>query len=160
MAVKKRRISSEATGSTGNVSRRTSPRTADSSEKEKPERTRLFLNSLLDVSELRYGKRVQDSGSQVSSPSKGDKDRLKLNPLYCDFTGNMGLGIIDSPIYTPKIEDTWSIEEIKLFEGAIYQLGKEFTSISKLIKTKTTKEVIQFYYIWKKSKKYKAWKNS
>ncbi len=37
--------------------------------------------------------------------------------------------------------------------------GKHFHIISKFVKTKSTKEIIEFYYIWKKTCHYRRWKN-
>ena len=36
--------------------------------------------------------------------------------------------------------------------------GKIFHEVQKVVKTKTTKEIIEFYYIWKKTSHYKKWK--
>jgi len=36
--------------------------------------------------------------------------------------------------------------------------GKDFWQASKLITTKSTKDVIEFYYCWKKTEHYKQWK--
>lgn len=37
--------------------------------------------------------------------------------------------------------------------------GKQFHQIQKWVKTKCTKEIIEFYYIWKKTSHYQRWKN-
>ena len=36
--------------------------------------------------------------------------------------------------------------------------GKHFHTIQRMVKTKTTKEVVEFYYIWKKTSHYDMWK--
>lgn len=36
--------------------------------------------------------------------------------------------------------------------------GKQFNLVSKSVKTKTVREVIELYYLWKKSDHYKSWK--
>lgn len=61
-------------------------------------------------------------------------------------------------LWVNKIEDTWSPLEINVFEGGIFTYGKEFSLISKLIGTKNVKEVVDYFYVWKKSKKYDEWK--
>lgn len=45
----------------------------------------------------------------------------------------------------------WSFNEVLMFERLIMLHGKNFYSISKDLETKTVKECVQFYYIWKKS---------
>ena len=54
--------------------------------------------------------------------------------------------------------ERWSPLEVALFEAAISQYGKQFHQIQKEIETKTTKEVIEFYYMWKKTSHYEKWK--
>ena len=68
------------------------------------------------------------------------------------------LGFIQSPFRRPTIIEKWSPYEIALFEGSMLHYGKEFQNISRQIRTKTTQEVIDFYYIWKKTAHYKKWK--
>lgn len=38
--------------------------------------------------------------------------------------------------------------------------GKLFPQLSQLVGSKSVKDVIEFYYVWKKSKNYKQWKAS
>jgi len=45
-----------------------------------------------------------------------------------------------------------------VFEGSMTLFGKDFWQASKLITTKSTKDVIEFYYCWKKTEHYKQWK--
>lgn len=68
------------------------------------------------------------------------------------------LGFVKSPFRRPTIIEKWSPYEIALFEGSMFHYGKEFRQVSKQIGTKTTREVIDFYYIWKKTAHYKKWK--
>mmetsp|Transcript_2913 Transcript_2913/g.3944 ORF Transcript_2913/g.3944 Transcript_2913/m.3944 type:complete len:285 (-) Transcript_2913:359-1213(-) len=70
------------------------------------------------------------------------------------------LGSLVSPIAQDRIEDNWSPKEISLFESGICTYGKHFHVIKRLLKNKTTKEVVQFYYVWKKSDNYAIWKKS
>ncbi len=44
------------------------------------------------------------------------------------------------------------------FEGAICIHGKLFHKVAKAVETKTCSEVIEFYYVWKKTGHYKQWK--
>eukprot|EP01066_Platyproteum_vivax_P008744 Platyproteum_vivax@DN3744_c0_g1_i1.p1 len=57
-----------------------------------------------------------------------------------------------------EVFDLWGPWEIAVFEAAICKYGKTFHKISKLLPNKTTKDCVNFYYIWKKTNRYIAWK--
>lgn len=52
--------------------------------------------------------------------------------------------------FTFKETNLWTKDEIKQFEEYIFKHDKNFIEISKELKTKTTKECVEFYYLWKK----------
>lgn len=57
----------------------------------------------------------------------------------------------------PKIapvEDTWSDSEVLQFEAGILSYGKDFHKINSTLFSKSVKQMIQFYYVWKKSPRY------
>uniref|UniRef100_A0A1Y1LPB3 Transcriptional-regulating factor 1 n=2 Tax=Photinus pyralis TaxID=7054 RepID=A0A1Y1LPB3_PHOPY len=58
----------------------------------------------------------------------------------------------DHPLlhYQYSDSDRWSSEEIEAFQHALFRYGKDFFSISRDIGSKSTKQCVQFYYIWKK----------
>lgn len=63
--------------------------------------------------------------------------------------------------YAPRAPaDKWSPYEIALFESALCLVGKHFSHVSGVVKTKTTAECIEFYYMWKKSAHYSSWKEN
>jgi hypothetical protein len=68
------------------------------------------------------------------------------------------LDMLVSPLRKPSILDNWAPKEIALFEAGMTAIGKDFHAIQKLIKTKTTNEIVEFYYLWKKSAHYQMWK--
>lgn len=68
------------------------------------------------------------------------------------------LSILLSPIRRPTVIEKWSPYEIAVFEASLAVVGKEFHQVQKFVKTKSTKEIIEFYYIWKKTAHYKVWK--
>jgi hypothetical protein len=96
------------------------------------------------------------------------------------------LGRLTSPVREPNVFDSWSPLEVAKFEAAICLVGKKFNLISKVraprcalarsvrgrrpstahrcllqvIGTKSTSDVIAFYYVWKQSKNYRLWKSS
>lgn len=57
-----------------------------------------------------------------------------------------------------SILELWNPREIALFEAALYLHGKQFHKVQRYIQTKTTKQVVAFYYVWKKTKHYQEWK--
>ena len=68
------------------------------------------------------------------------------------------MGQVDSDLVPMSPLEKWSPHEVVVFEAAICVYGKDFYQISKAIKTKTTKEVIEFYYSWKFSSHYYSWR--
>mmetsp|Transcript_30185 Transcript_30185/g.69195 ORF Transcript_30185/g.69195 Transcript_30185/m.69195 type:complete len:488 (-) Transcript_30185:502-1965(-) len=68
------------------------------------------------------------------------------------------LGVLLSPLRRPTVIERWNPFEIASFEAAISLYGKDFHLVQQIVKTKTTKEVVEFYYIWKKTSHYKRWK--
>ena len=70
------------------------------------------------------------------------------------------LGYLKSPLRRPSVVEKWSPYEIAVFEGSMALFGKDFLKIHKQIGSKSTKEVIDFYYIWKKTSHYAVWKKT
>jgi hypothetical protein len=68
------------------------------------------------------------------------------------------LGILTCPLRRENPFDLWAPLEIAKFEACISVYGKDFHAIQRVVKTKSTRQVIEFYYIWKKSSHYAAWK--
>jgi hypothetical protein len=57
----------------------------------------------------------------------------------------------------PHVFENWSPREIAIFETWICKFGKNFNLFSKFIKTKNTREVVEFYFWWKNTSHYKIW---
>lgn len=70
------------------------------------------------------------------------------------------LGRLTAPTREALVFDDWSPLQIAKFEAAICLEGKNFPLIANVIGTKTTMQVIEFYYAWKQSKNYAVWKIS
>lgn len=70
------------------------------------------------------------------------------------------LGVLMSPCRRPNVFENWSPREIIVFEGAIALYGKDFHTIQRFVHTKNTKEIIEFYYLWKMSSHYTEWKRN
>jgi hypothetical protein len=67
------------------------------------------------------------------------------------------LDMLTSPLRKGHVLDAWTAREIATFEAGMCSLGKDFHAIQKLVKTKTTNELVDFYYIWKSSSHYQVW---
>jgi len=99
------------------------------------------VDSLLRaVSNLYYRpKEVHASGTAVWV--NGDYDSLEYPTI----------DLLLSPLRKPNVLDCWSPREIALFEAGICRLGKNFHQIQRLLPTKTTQAIVEFYYnCWKK----------
>ncbi|GMH67179.1 hypothetical protein TrRE_jg13328 [Triparma retinervis] len=68
------------------------------------------------------------------------------------------LGVLTSSLRRRTVIENWSPLEVSRFEASLSVYGKQFHVASKVIRTKTTREVIEFYYVWKKTGNYRAWK--
>lgn len=68
------------------------------------------------------------------------------------------LAYLKSSRRQPLIVERWSPLEIALFEAAIVQHGKQFHLVQKAVETKSTRDIIDFYYVWKKTSHYRMWK--
>jgi len=65
-----------------------------------------------------------------------------------------------SPLHrtaTSPIEN-WNPFEVAMFESSLHIYGKNFHTVQKVIGTKSCKEIVEFYYVWKKTHRYKVWK--
>ena len=98
------------------------------------------------------------SSKQLKLSKRPKKSTTK--PQLSGIHHHNTLGILMSPLYTPTVEEQWSRHEIAVFESGICVYGKRFHSIQKMIKTKSTKEVVAFFYVWKKTAAYKVWKRT
>lgn len=79
-----------------------------------------------------------------------------LNPHYAERV--TALGYLTSPSRRKTIWEDWSPRQVALFEAGILQYGKDFSTISNLLEKKETKDVVAFYYVWKKTRHYQEWK--
>jgi len=70
------------------------------------------------------------------------------------------LGILTSPLRRPTVMERWSPYEIAKFEGALAMCGKHFHDVQRAVGSKTTKEVVEFYYVWKLTSHYDVWKQT
>ncbi|CAM9110293.1 unnamed protein product, partial [Ectocarpus sp. 6 AP-2014] len=69
------------------------------------------------------------------------------------------LGMIKAGMRRPTVIERWSPYDVALFEGAISIHGKVFHKVAEEIEGKTVADVVEFYYMWKKTNHYKQWKS-
>ncbi|KAL7555105.1 hypothetical protein ACHAWF_018731 [Thalassiosira exigua] len=70
------------------------------------------------------------------------------------------LGYLTSPLRRPTVVEKWNPYEIATFEAALAVCGKRFHQVRKWVRTKSTKEIVEFYYVWKKTSHGRRWKGS
>ena len=86
---------------------------------------------------------------------EGDQPRYAL----CEAVEVLcGAACVICSTHTVFVADKWSPYEIALFESALSLVGKHFSHVAHVIKTKSAAECIEFYYVWKKTAHYTAWK--
>ncbi|OMJ91021.1 hypothetical protein SteCoe_6483 [Stentor coeruleus] len=112
-----------------------------------------FENYLSIVSLMYFGDPFSKSksNSDVFRPGKRARSRQISDPL----------SMIVSPLRTELEFETWSPKQIAVFECTLCSFGKKFDAIEKLLTPdKAIKDITKFYYSWKKTSHYKAWKET
>mmetsp|Transcript_14735 Transcript_14735/g.14923 ORF Transcript_14735/g.14923 Transcript_14735/m.14923 type:complete len:199 (-) Transcript_14735:152-748(-) len=80
-------------------------------------------------------------------------------PMVMPLERPTTLGLLLSPFRRPIIVEKWTPFEISKFEAALSLYGKQFHIVQRAVGTKSTKELIEFYYVWKKTSHYLVWKH-
>jgi len=90
---------------------------------------------------------------------------IRLGPYGYDASSGLfpteritALGLLTSPVRRPTVVERWNPYEICVFEASMALYGKDFHEVARTVGTKTCKEVVEFYYVWKKTEHYKVWK--
>lgn len=79
------------------------------------------------------------------------KVRLMINEFGLRALPTLELStVLFSPLRSSSPIDTWTPFEIRAFELAIECYGKEFDQIARMIQTKSCREIVSFYYMWKR----------
>lgn len=86
----------------------------------------------------------------------GQGDPPSLHPFPLERMS--ALAYLKSSLREPCVFERWSPYDIALFEAALARHGKEFFLVQQEIPDKTTQQVIEFYYVWKKTSHYAKWK--
>ncbi|XP_046375534.2 transcriptional-regulating factor 1-like isoform X3 [Haliotis rufescens] len=104
----------------------------------------------------------QDFACSAAVKGNGSNVEYALHLLYlCEGNvQNAMLMLMDDPPKLPRNHgisafkyqesDPWTSQEIEAFHQALLRFSKDFFAVSNEVKTKNTKQCIQFYYLWKK----------
>ena len=65
--------------------------------------------------------------------------------------------MLTNPLRKPTPFEIWSPDEIALFEACMCKYGPVFSHYSRFIRTKTSQEIVDFFFAWKKSTHYQTW---
>ncbi|KAL8451487.1 hypothetical protein Emag_002709 [Eimeria magna] len=96
----------------------------------------------------RGSSKEQQQQDALQQQKRGGPPKIKLTPIE----------LLTSPLRHRNVVDLWGPKEVALFEAGICKHGKDFNLLQRLIGTKTTKEVVDFYYLWKQTNRYASWK--
>lgn len=102
-----------------------------------------------------------NTGNTKPNTKVNTKNSQSFEPITNAESIISPLQLLTHPFRNKEVVDLWGPHEVILFECGICKYGKEFDKIQRIIKTKTTKEIVDFYYcIWKRTSRYKAWKSN
>lgn len=80
-------------------------------------------------------------------------------PPYHSLPTMSALRFLTHPKRRRTVWEDWSPYEVSLFEAGITHYGKDFYAMAKEFNgRKSTKQIVDFYYVWKKTLHYKKWK--
>lgn len=102
---------------------------------------------------------VDNTSSSINLNNNTEDSNNPYNQQTSTFRFS-SLDLLVNPLRQKFIWETWSPYEIALFECCISKFNRNFDLYSRIIRTKTKDEIVNFYYYWKQSRYYKIWKNS
>ena len=68
------------------------------------------------------------------------------------------LDFLSNPLRTDHPFEIWSPKEVALFLSLVCRYGKKFELFQPYIRSKTLKEINDFYRCWKFTSQYQTWK--
>ncbi|KAL3668161.1 hypothetical protein V7S43_007024 [Phytophthora oleae] len=101
---------------------------------------RRYLRAARALYEMQYQMKRPSAILKMKPNSYGLKSRSTFDALAA----------LVSPLRATQVLDDWTGLEVGLFEEAYERFGKDFHAVAEQIPKKTTKDIIAFYYIWKK----------
>ena len=115
-------------------------------------------SSLNEVSALisnnQNGLSMDSSGGVATIESRQPEYRSAIRSNNFQYST---LDVLCNPLRNSHVFENWSPREIAIFETWMCKFGKKFHLFPRFIKTKCTREVIDFYFCWKNTSHYKAW---
>lgn len=101
-----------------------------------------FSKSVKSAEVFRPGKRAR--ASQFNDPLS-----MLLSPLRAEHD------------YGKSYIESWSPKQVAVFESVLCQFGKNLEIVQRLLQgSKSMIEITRFYYLWKKTSHYRAWKEA
>ncbi|CDR94298.1 hypothetical protein, conserved [Babesia bigemina] len=88
----------------------------------------------------------------------GSDDPFEFQCSKLSLRFRVSFAMLTSDLRQEQMLDLWGPKEIVLFELGMFKHGKEFHEIQRNIPTKTVQEIVDMYYFWKKTNRYKLWK--
>ncbi|XP_076441996.1 uncharacterized protein LOC143281005 isoform X2 [Babylonia areolata] len=122
----------------------------------------MFASSIMEVNTDEEVQSYQDFACCAAVKGNGFNVEYALHLLHLaggDIQAAMLMLMGDPPVlpsghslltYKYQESESWSRAEIQGFHEALIEFDKDFFSVSRKIGTKTVKECVQFYYLWKK----------
>ncbi|TYZ59776.1 hypothetical protein PybrP1_007659 [[Pythium] brassicae (nom. inval.)] len=94
-----------------------------------------------------------------SAPSSNHK-RAKISEFGLQGVPGLKAAVHGTSLLrSASVLDAWTPIELRIFEVAIECYGKDFYHVAQVIGTKTCREVVALYYVWKKDAHYQTVKN-
>ncbi|ORY26560.1 BAH-domain-containing protein, partial [Neocallimastix californiae] len=100
-----------------------------------------------------YIKKVRDCHSEIKNMDLFDRALLELHKSNYDI--DKSFSIMEKITLKDLDLPTWSKTEIKQFENGIIKYGHELQYVKQEVPTKRRKDVVQYFYRWKKSPRYR-----
>ena len=117
-----------------------------------PHQTLNQVSSLLSNSQKRVQMETEPRSVGNQNKQEGDMDDMSSNDFHY-----MTLDVLANPLRVPHVFENWSPREIAIFESWIWKFGKCFHLFPPFIKSKTRREVVEFYSSWKNTSHFKVW---
>ncbi|ORX43731.1 hypothetical protein BCR36DRAFT_303062, partial [Piromyces finnis] len=102
----------------------------------------------------KYVKDIKEYHQEIKNMDLFDRALLELHKSKYDI--DKSLSIMRNITLKDLDLPTWSKTEIEQFENAIMKYGHELQYVKQEVPTKRRKDIVQYFYIWKKTPRYKS----